>query len=225
MTRRGGAWSAPELDYLRRAFGERPVVDIARRLRRSVASIRTRARAMFGGGRRQRGPWGPTDDERLRSGYGVVGDAELALVLQRTVADVRARVRVLRGRCASRRWTRAEHELLKRVYGTRSATALEIRLGRPRDDIEAVALRLCLRKDRRFAVRASVVTRVPRWTDRDVARLEELYPALENLEVARAIGRSVKSVANKANQLGLKKRKRWLRQTGRLSAARRWQQG
>lgn len=221
MASRAGAWSAPELDFLRRAFGQRPLADIARRLRRSQASVLARAKTMFAGRRKKR-PWAAADDERLRVGYGVVPDAELALALQRTLVDLRQRVRTLRNRCRPRRWTASDRALLKRVYGSRSAAALEVRLGRPSPDIEALAQRLCLRKDRRFAARARQTTRVPRWTAQDVVRLRELYATQDTLEVARLIGRSVKSVANKANQLGLKKRKRWLRQVGRASAARRW---
>ncbi|MEZ5966053.1 MAG: hypothetical protein R3F56_19615 [Planctomycetota bacterium] len=221
MALRTGAWSAPELDFLRRAFGQRVLADVARRLRRSEASVLARAQVMFAG-RRKRRPWLAEDDERLRVGYGVVADAELALALQRTLADLRERVRLLRRQCRPRVWTSAERALLKRVYGTRSAAALEVRLGRPSKDIEAQAQRLCLRKDRRHAVRLRQSTSVPRWTAQDVARLRELYPTSDNLDVAQAIGRSVKSVANKANQLGLRKRKRWLRQAGRAAASRRW---
>lgn len=222
MAPRTGAWSAPELDSLRRTFGQRPLADIARRLRRSPASVLARAKLMFAGRRRRR-PWQAADDERLRGGYGVAADAELALALQRTLVDLRQRIKTLRTQCRARPWTPADRALLKQVYGSRSAAALEVRLGRPSDDIEALAQRLCLRKDRRFAARARVVTRVPRWTPQDVARLRQLYATKDTLAVARAIGRSVKSIANKANQLGLRKRKRWLRQTGRAAAARRWQ--
>lgn len=206
---------------MRRAFGQRPVADLARRLRRSAASVLARAKAMFKG-RRRSGPWSSADDERLRVGYGLVRDAELALSLRRTVADLRARVRALRAQSKTRPWTSADRALLKRVYGSRSAAALEVRLLRPRADIEAVARRLCLRKDRRFAARARVPTRVPRWSERDLARLKELYGTRDTLAVARAIGRSVQSVANKANQLGLRKWKRWRRRAGRAAAARRW---
>jgi hypothetical protein len=173
-------------------------------------------------GRRRRGPWSAGDDDRLRDGYGLASDADLALALQRTLRDLRARVRTLRQRCETRPWTPRERDLLKLVYGTRSAEALEVRFLRPRGDIEALAARLCLRKDRRFTARSRAVISVPRWSEHDVARLRELYPTRDNLDVARAIGRSVQSVANKAHQLGLKKRKRWLRQLGRQGAARRW---
>jgi hypothetical protein len=222
---RRGAWSAPELDDLRRTFGTQPALHIARRLRRTETGVRARAVVLFG--HRLRGQtWSAADDARLRAGYGAVPDADLAVALRRSPAEVRARAARLRAQTTSRPWTAAEESLLKRVYGTRSSKALEVCLARPAADLEAAAARLCLRKDRRFLAgggrRGRAAASTPRWTPADIVRLRALYPTTDNLAVARMIGRSVPSVANKAYQLGLKKRRRWLRQTGRASAARRW---
>jgi len=219
--KRSGAWSAPELDYLRRWYGTRPIALLARYLRRTPSSVRARARELFAG-RRRRDPWTEADDERLRLGYGAVPDAELALALRRTQADVRARAAALRARARARPWTSADDALLKRVYGTRSLAALEVCLQRPAADIEAAARRLCLGKDRRFLAAARAHARMPRWSAAEVARLRALYPTNDNLAVARELGRSVTAVANKANQLGLKKRRAWLRRTGKAHAVRRW---
>jgi hypothetical protein len=216
-----GAWSAPELDYLRRAFGLRPSAAIARRLRRSETSVRARARLVFGG-RRRREPWQPADDQALRAGFGAVPDADLALALRRSLQDLRARAAQLRAQRTARPWRAADEAKRRRLNGHRGATALEVCLSRSARDIEAAAARLCLRKDRKFLARACGKTTMPRWSEPDVALLRTLYPTTDNLAIARAMRRSVVSVANKANQLGLKKRKRWLRLQGRASAARRW---
>lgn len=173
-------------------------------------------------GPRRRQPWHDTDDQVLRRGLGVVPDADLALALRRTIKDLRARAAHLRGQRVSRPWTRADEAHLRRVYGTRTLSVLEVCLNRTGEEIEAAAARLCLRKDRRFVARARGRSSVPRWTADDVARLRALYPTQDNLAIAAAMRRSVQSVANKASMLGLKKRKRWLRQVGRLSAVRRW---
>ncbi len=183
--------------------------------------MRARAKVVFAG-RRRREPWQAAEDVVLRRGLGAVPDGDLALALRRTIKEVRGRAALLRAEVGSAPWSSADQALLRRLYGTRPIAALEVCFGRPAADIEAASARLCLRKDRRFVASGRGSSSVPRWTPADVTRLRALYPTNDNLAIAAALGRSVLSVANKANQLGLKKRKRWLRQTGRVSAGRRW---
>jgi hypothetical protein len=90
-------------------------------------------------------------------------------------------------------------------------------LQRAIDDIDAMAATLCLAKDKHFAAREAARAassggvagveppRMPRWTPAEIERLYTVYADRDNLAVARLLGRSVTSVANKANQLGLKK--------------------
>ena len=63
---------------------------------------------------------------------------------------------------------------------------------------------------------------MPRWTDDEIVRLREIYADRDNLAVARMLGRTVTSVANKANQLGLKKSRRLLADIGRTNVAVRY---
>jgi hypothetical protein len=218
---RTGAWSAPEVDVVRRHFALRDLAVLARRLRRSAASVRARARVLF----HKRGkdePWSPADDQRLRLSYGFAPDADVALALGRTLAATRARVRELGRRQNPSPWTSADDELLRKVYGSRTLPAVELCLQRPRELIEAAAARLRLGKSRRFLAAQRVVARMPRWNAAAVAELRRLYPDHDNLELARRLDRSVASIANKANLLGLRKRRQWLRQAGRAYARKRW---
>jgi len=97
--------------------------------------------------------------------------------------------------------------------------------------IEVAARRLCLAKDKRFrAAEAAAAqqggrpqrSRMPRWTAEEIAALRRLYPENDNLTVARELGRSVTSVANKAYQLGIKKSARLLTDIGRNNVALRY---
>ena len=63
---------------------------------------------------------------------------------------------------------------------------------------------------------------MPRWSADEVERLRRVYSDRDNLAVARLLGRSVTSVANKANQLGLKKSSSVLTAIGRHNVALRY---
>ena len=63
---------------------------------------------------------------------------------------------------------------------------------------------------------------MPRWTQTEIEQLRALYPDLANLTVARRLGRTVTSVANKANQLGLKKSPHLLADIGRTNVGMRY---
>jgi hypothetical protein len=63
---------------------------------------------------------------------------------------------------------------------------------------------------------------MPRWTPPEVERLRAIYPDRDNLAVAQALGRTVTSVANKANQLGLRKSPLLLADIGRANVSLRY---
>ncbi len=63
---------------------------------------------------------------------------------------------------------------------------------------------------------------MPRWTPSEIQRLRLLYPNMDNLTVARLLGRSVASVANKANQLRLSKALGLRRRIGRRNVTARY---
>lgn len=199
-----GRWSTPELVKLRRMFPRTPIERLARSLNRSVDSVRVQARRLFERPALEVGPWSESSDETLRRGYGAVSVEDLAIVIGRPVRDVRARAVALRECPRTGPWTTDETALLKDLYPSRRNRDLEVCLSRRSEEIERRALELCLRKDK-ARPRRSAQVRMPRWSDGEIAQLRTLYPTMQNLDIARVIGRSVTSVANKAHQLGLKK--------------------
>ena len=229
-----------ELERLRQLLPRRGVADTALLLRRTENSVFRKALRLLRVPLR-RGAWTARDDTRLRECWGAVDVRLLGPMLGRPLADVRKRVVELRTRLRTGPWTPDERQLLKELYGTRSDDDLEIALGRPRDDVIAKARELCLAKDKRFrahrgaAVVAAVMgepsagaefprSEMPRWTHEQVEKLRALYADRDNLAVAREIGRTVASVANKANLLGLKKCPQLLADIGRANVAFRYRE-
>ena len=221
--RKRGNWSAQELERLKLLYPRRGEAHVAELLRRSAESVRRRAQGLFRRGLR-RGAWTEAEDARLRQGYGVLDLRALALVLARSERDVRERVVWLRGTRRRGPWTGDEEALLKQLYGSRSDQDLEVCLSRSTAQIAKAAARLCLSKDKRFLARARGAERqaMPRWSPAEVQRLAAVYSDRDNLEVARVLGRSVASVANKASQLGLRKDESLLSQSGRRNVQSRY---
>ncbi len=222
---RRGNWSVTELERLRQLLPRRGVEAMAALLRRSVASVQRKAAEMLRVPPR-RGDWTASDEQMLRESFGALDLHLLSLALGRQPADVRRRAELLRANVRHGPWTRAEELLLKDLYGTRFDADLEVSLSRSAADIVAAARRLCLAKDKRFAARAEpdevAPQRMPRWTAAEVEHLRACYPDRPNLEVARLLGRTVTSVANKANLLGLKKAPQVLADIGRKNVGLRY---
>ncbi len=233
MTRamRAGNWSVQEFERLRQLLPRRGVAVTATLLRRSAESVRRKAFLLLRVPPR-RGDWTASDDAMLRESWGAVEPRLLAAMTGRAPADVRRRADELRARVRTGPWARAEQLSLKDLYGTRSDDDLEVCLSRPVGEITAMAARLCLAKDKRFAAGAAAANdggmartgrvAMPRWSAADVTRLREIYADRDNLTVARELRRSVVSVANKANQLGLKKSHALLADLGRSNIALRY---
>ncbi|MCA8956414.1 MAG: hypothetical protein KDC87_10095 [Planctomycetes bacterium] len=222
-----GNWSTHELERLRSLFPRSSQERVARLLRRSVASVRRKAQEIFGEhARHLTRPWSADDDRRLREGHGVVESESLSLVLGRTEEDIELRIEQLRAAVvAGRRWSRAERGVLRRFYGSRTDEDLVVCIGRPVDEIRGEARRMCLSKDKGFLAHAPQVADravMPRWTSEEIRVLRERYARSANLELARLLSRSVASIANKANQLGLKKAQDVLQEMGRQNVAGRW---
>lgn len=237
---RRGNWSVQELERLRQLLPRRGVADTALLLRRSEASVFKKALQLLKVPAR-RGAWTASDDARLRESWGAVDPRLLAPMLGRPLADVKKRTAELRAALRDGPWTRDEKQLLKEVFGTRDDDDLEITIGRSRADIVAMARELCLAKDKRFRAHATDAngaaapsglpapgkrprSEMPRWTHAQIEKLRELYADRDNLAVARAIGRTVASVANKANLLGLKKCPRLLADIGRANVTLRYRE-
>lgn len=233
---RGGNWSVQELERLRQLLPRRGVDDTALLLRRSPASVHKKALQLLRSPTR-RGAWTEADDARLRESWGAVQLRLLAPMLGRPQAELKKRADELRERLRSGPWTRAERVQLKDLYGTRRDEDLEVALLRPRAEIDIEARRLCLAKDKRFLAQAAadgagdesaVVLprpRMPRWSHDEVARLQAIYADRDNLAVARDLGRTVASIANKANLLGLKKSAAVLADIGRSNIRVRYDRG
>lgn len=219
---RRGNWSVQELERLRHLLPRRGVDGTAALLRRSAESVRHRAVWLFRQEPRRSG-WTDADDRMLRLAWGAVEPRLLCVMVGRPLAEVQRRAAELRRQPLTGAWTRAEDRALKALYGTRADADLEVCLLRPAAAIAAAARRLCLSKDKRFAKARRRPTaagpRMPRWTTAQVEQLRALYADLDNLEVARRLGRSVTSVANKAWQLGLKKSAALLARIGRDNIA------
>lgn len=231
---RRGNWSVQELERLRQLLPRRGVAAMARLLRRSVESVQRKAAELLRVPPR-RGDWTDSDDTLLRESWGAVEVRLLATMLGRQAADVRRRATELRSRPRRGPWSRGELQRLKDLYGTRRDSDLEVCLQRDAADVARTAAGLCLAKDKLFAAReaeraaaaaneraALLPVRMPRWTDAEVAVLRQVYADQDNLAVARRLGRSVTSVANKANQLGLKKSPAVLADIGRSNVALRY---
>ncbi len=225
---RRGNWSVQELERLRQLLPRRGVEVTATLLRRSAASVQRKALQILRVPPR-RGDWTDSDDSLLRESWGAVEARLLATMLGRPIADVQRRATRLRTQLRRGSWQHQERQRLKELFATRADIDLEVCLSRPRDEIQAMARALCLAKDKRFLVQEAVRRHraepspgrqgatMPRWTADEVERLRAIYADRDNLEVARALGRSVTSVANKANQLGLHKEREVLASIGRLN--------
>ena len=221
---RRGRWSAGEVSRLKRLYGRRPVEAVSRELGRSPASIERMAASVFADQDQRTGPWSAEEGERLKESLGVISEETIAMVLGRTVQDVHRQIGRMGKDLVSGRWTRDEVATLKRYFGTRTDTDLQKILGRSARSIQKMAAELNLAKDKAFVkkVHGSGATRMPRWTDEEVALLSKMYPDQPNQGIAEELGRSVKSVVSKAHDLRLKKNKSRLQEMGRQNVARRY---
>jgi hypothetical protein len=188
-----------------------------------VETLRRKAEELF---RRpnKRGGWTGEEDSVLRQAHGLLKPQAISLVLARSQRDVRQRVGQLRTELRRGPWTSRERQLLKKVYGTRSDHNLVACLSRTKQEILRMASRLRLSKDKKFlaAARSCAPGNMPRWSPAEVQRLRRLYPHMDNLEIARLVGRSVASIANKANQLRLSKTAALRQRLGRCNVAVRY---
>lgn len=218
-----GNWSIHDLVRLRALYPKSREESVARLLRRSVPSVHRKARQIFAAISMGR-EWSGGDDLRLREGFGVLDFNALCLVLGRSAADVSARIATMRTNLrVDRRWTRVEIGLLKRLYGSRSDEDLVVCLSRSVHHVRAKAQELCLSKDKGFLAKVGDATQsMPRWRDEETVLLRQLYPTTSNLTLAQRFHRSVASVANKANQLGLKKGSSVLEEMGRRNVSARY---
>lgn len=175
----------------------------------------------------RKGPWTANEVQRLKEYLGVTAPEVIARLMGRPIDEVQEHITGLGRITDDSEWTRDEIFQFKRIYGTRTDDDLTRIFGRPQVEIERLAKEYALAKDKAFLrrLKGDVATRMPRWTQAELDQLREIYPTEPNLEVAKALGRSVKSVVSKAHNLGLKKNPERLRQMGRENVSHRYREG
>jgi len=211
-----GRWSKAEQARLRTLYGLRDDATIARELKRPVASVRRVAQSLFPREVKS-GPWTASETLELKRYLGATTPGVIARILGRRVEEVQSQIFEL-GRIQARGgWTRAEITDFKRIYGTRTDEDLSRIFGRSEVEIRRLAQEHALSKDKAFLrkLRGEPATRMPRWTPEELESLRRNYAIESNLEIARRLNRSVKSVVSKAHHLGLKKSDIRLREMGR----------
>jgi len=220
---RKGRWSQAEIARLRDMYGLRDERSIARELRRSTASVRRMAESLFRKADRS-GPWSAEEVRSLKRYLGATTSEVIARILGRRESEIREKVMEL-GRIQGRAdWSREETLHLKRIYGTRSDDDLAAIFGRDVEVVRKYADKLCLAKDKAFLkkVNGKGATRMPRWSQAELRLLRDLYPVTSNLEIAKQLNRSVKSIVSKAHHVGLKKDVERLREMGRQNVSLRY---
>ncbi len=220
---RRGRWSQSEMNRLKELYGLRDDAAIARELGRTVASVRKMAETLCRAEPRK-GPWTANEVQRLKGFLGITAPEVIARMMGRTLEEVQAHITDLGRIQEAAEWSRDDLFAFKRVYGTRTDEDLTRIFGRPLEEIQRLAQEYALAKDKAFLrrLKGDVATRMPRWTAAELDQLRELYPMQPNLDVAKALGRSVKSVVSKAHNLGLKKNPERLREMGRENVSNRY---
>lgn len=213
---RRGPWSRRDRERLKEIYGLRGDAAVARELRRSVASVRRMAERLFPRTARS-GPWTAREELELRRYIGACAPPMIARILGRSLEEVNARIAALGRYRRQGAWTREEIIEFKRLYGTRADQDLGRIFGCSAEEIERLAREHALAKDKAFSRRllGHGATRMPRWRDEEVALLQREYAARSNLELARKLGRTVKSMVSKAHHLGLRKSSERRRRMGR----------
>jgi hypothetical protein len=222
-TSRRGRWSIAEQARLRQLYGQRDDAAIARELRRPVESVARMAERLFPAEVRT-GPWTAVEVQQLKRYLGATTPEVIGRVLGRSVEEVQEQIFDL-GRIRGRgSWERAEVAEFKRIFGTRTDEDLSRIFGRSEGEIRRLADKHCLRKNKAFVrkLKGEASTRMPRWSAEEITILQQGYSTQSNIELARRLGRSEKSVVSKAHHLGLKKSEDRLREMGRVNVSARY---
>lgn len=172
------------------------------------------------------GPWTASEVVELRRYLGATSPEIIGRILGRPIEEVNERIFDLGRIKKDGTWPREELAEFKRIYGTRTDEDLSRIFGRSPEEVRRLADGLALAKDKAFVRKlvGEASTRMPRWREEELERLRHDYPVQSNLELARSLGRSVKSVVSKAHHLGLKKSSERLRTMGRENVSLRYQE-
>jgi len=177
--------------------------------------------------RKKTGPWTAREVQELKRYLGASNREVIARILGRSVEEVERQILELGRLKTDSEWNRREIAEFKKLYGTRTDEDLALVFARPVAAIRELAERCLLAKDKAFVrkLRGEAATRMPRWSEDELAILRDLYPRSANLDIARKLNRSVKSVVSKAHNLGLKKDRERLREMGRENVRLRYEDG
>jgi hypothetical protein len=190
-SRQGRPWLPDEDQRLRSCLGVSSLGVISLVLRRPALEIAARVEELASLVRS--GAWGSEEVKSLKCLYGSRDDAVLSVILSRPVEEIQQKA--------------AEHRLAK-------SNALLRRLA---DDCTILAAPLVTNgfarstfdgaeAARRAAPSSSAAKgRLPRWTSGEVDELKTIYPHKFNVEIAKILRKSVKSIMSKAHDLGLRK--------------------
>ena len=222
---RRGRWSQAEQARLRELYGLKDDRIIARELNRPVASVRRMAEKLLPRTTKS-GPWTASEAQKLKRYLGASPPQRIARILGRPVEEVELKIRELGRVRIERSWTREEVAEFKRIYGTRTDDDLSLIFGRSTEEVVRQAKKHALAKDKAFVrrLRGEAATRMPRWSAEEIELLRREYPFRPNLELARELRRTVKSVVSKAHNLGLKKSSDRLREMGRENVSQRYRE-
>jgi len=148
----------------------------------------------------------------------------IARILGRSLEEVQAQIHELGRIRREAAWTREEISELKRIYATRSDEDLSLILARGVEEIRQFAHEHRLSKDKAFMRKllGEGATAMPRWQAEELEILVREYPGHSNLEIARRLRRSVKSVVSKAHHLRLTKSAERLREMGQENVSLRY---
>ncbi len=221
---RVGQWSTESVARFRELFGLRDEASIARELKCNLATVRAMAEDLYAEAAKV-GPWTEEERSRLLHYLGASDMRSLCLVMGRSQQDIENKLVELALVRTEGPWNQEELARFKRLYGTRRDEDLAIIFGRGLQHVTELADKLCIAKDKAFLRRQSKKegsTKMPRWGTRDLDLLRELYPNHSNLEIARRLERSVKSVVSKAHNLGLRKDASRLKEMGRENVSLRY---
>lgn len=212
-------WSASDKTHLLENFGLKDHRVLAREVGCTPEELHAEARRIYGARsvEMNSGPWSPGDVNALKRYLGAVDTDLIARMIGRSIDSIDAKLVELAADLKDDELGTRAHVDFKRLYGTRADADLALIFDRQLGVIRALSAELCLSKDKGFMRRqAGKVgrTKMPRWSAEELDQLREIYPKASNLEIAKTLGRSVKSIVSKAHSLGLKKDKARLRQMG-----------
>lgn len=217
-------WTPDKVRSLKENFGLRDDLFLSRELGCSPRQLLAKAWEVFDEPLKQ-GTWSEGDVDLLRRYIGAATPALIGRIVGRKENEVEAKIVDLARDLVDEPFSVDEVVAFKRLYGTRTDEDLALIFGRTVQSITGTATELCLSKDKAFLKRHAdkpKPVRMPRWTKEELGQLRELYPEVSNLDIAKKLGRSVKSVVSKAHNLGLKKDKARLQQMGRQNVRLRY---